>query len=486
MTPADAGYTGRTWLLGGGALLLFIGFLTYMGYANYWSTLKMAEQDTAARARLLAQQTELLLIGQQQLLSGLHLMTDVAPEATQPFSTDIRHLLKQTQQLYPHLMDLLIINPDGAIIHWTGPGTPPDVRDRGYVTYHLQPQNTNPIYVGPPLLSRVHKQQWFFALSTADHKPDGSLDHIIVAIIDLSLINHSYMELLESGQTSFVLASKQGEIYAREPDNGRFVGRVVAEIPSNIERLGPEATLRMISPLDGLDRIVTSMAVRGFPLLTIVSLSVGEVLEGWRRTATLLAIFALLGGGAILMITMTLVRIQQRLFTLSISDPLTQLLNRRHFITLAQQEIKRTQRYERPFTLMMLDLDHFKRVNDLYGHPAGNQVLLGFADVMRESCRSSDLIGRFGGEEFIILLPETDLKGGQLTAEKILHRTRELLFIDHGLEGVQISCSIGVTQLLESDNEIDTLIQRSDVLLYQAKQRGRNCVVTDADPSVKP
>ena len=469
----------RTWLLGSISLLLFTSFLIYLSSNSYWTTMRLAEQETASRAKLLALQAEQLLIGQQQLLTGLHLMTDVAPKANQPFSTEIRHLLKATQEKYPHLMDILIIDNGGAIIHWTGPGAPPKVRDRGYVTHHLDQEDPSPLYIGPPLLSSVHNQQWFFAISTADCLPDGSLDHVIVAIVDLALLSRVYRELQDGAQSAFLLASAKGEVYAREPYGRHHIGKMIPAIPQIFPEMGGRATYKMVSPIDGQDRIISGEVVSGYPMVAVVSFLVDDVFADWRRDLVLLIFFALGGIVAIIRITITLVAAQRRHYTLSITDPLTGLINRLHFMELALKEAERAMRYRRPLSLMMIDLDHFKAINDHYGHPAGDLVLQRFAEVMRGCCRHHDLIARYGGEEFIILLPETELEGARQTAEKIRTHTRDLAFSNEGLKGVEICCSIGVSLLHSDDDGLQALIGRSDKLLYQAKRRGRDQVVTD-------
>ncbi len=157
-------------------------------------------------------------------------------------------------------------------------------------------------------------------------------------------------------------------------------------------------------------------------------------------------------------------------------DYLTGLANRRHFMGQGQVELSRAQRYGEALSLLMLDIDHFKEINDTYGHKVGDIVLQRLSAVMRETLRTIDIVGRLGGEEFAILLPETDLQ----SAAEIAERLRETIFhtevvLDGGMP-LHFTASIGVTTLQEKGTNLDILLNQADKALYQAKEGGRNRV----------
>ncbi|MBP1465185.1 diguanylate cyclase [Candidatus Chloroploca sp. M-50] len=159
------------------------------------------------------------------------------------------------------------------------------------------------------------------------------------------------------------------------------------------------------------------------------------------------------------------------------TDWLTGVLNRSHFFALAVHNFNNAVRYRRPLALMMFDLDHFKQVNDRFGHPAGDLVLQEVARVTIEQMRSADVIGRYGGEEFIVLLPNTGLDAAMTTAERLREQIRQLEVVtERG--GIKVTVSIGVAEHLPSDESIEHLIDRVDQALYAAKAQGRNCVVS--------
>lgn len=165
----------------------------------------------------------------------------------------------------------------------------------------------------------------------------------------------------------------------------------------------------------------------------------------------------------------------QVLEKLAASDSLTELANRRSFFEYAAAEVQRAQRYGHPLSLQMLDIDHFKSVNDQFGHAAGDQVLRELANVLRANLRHNDLAARIGGEEFVVLLPETRLEDAAQHAERLRMAISALRFsFDQATLGITVS--IGVAALDSEELSPDPLLMRADNGLYQAKQDGRNRV----------
>jgi two-component system cell cycle response regulator len=172
-------------------------------------------------------------------------------------------------------------------------------------------------------------------------------------------------------------------------------------------------------------------------------------------------------------------RLAQRLRELSMIDGLTRLLNRRTVHQRLCEELERARRYALPLSLALCDLDHFKQVNDTYGHLAGDAVLVAAAEVLRQHARTADVIGRFGGEEFVLLLPSTDLDHAALAARRLREAIREVpIRLDTGVE-VRVTASLGVASLAElgEDPHPDHLLALADERLYAAKAAGRDRVV---------
>jgi diguanylate cyclase (GGDEF)-like protein/PAS domain S-box-containing protein len=163
------------------------------------------------------------------------------------------------------------------------------------------------------------------------------------------------------------------------------------------------------------------------------------------------------------------------------TDVLTGLNNRRHFYDLAEQELARARRYGKPLALLMLDVDRFKQVNDSYGHHAGDAVLKKLSEVCIAAMREIDVIGRYGGEEFVVLLPETDSHRALEAAERLRHALAEVDVPLAGGDMLRFTVSIGVANLEATDADLDSVLRRADKGLYEAKNSGRNRVcVSDA------
>lgn len=159
--------------------------------------------------------------------------------------------------------------------------------------------------------------------------------------------------------------------------------------------------------------------------------------------------------------------------SLSLLDPLTNIHNRRYLDTHLDKLITQSIQHDKNLTILMVDLDNFKQINDEKGHAAGDSVLKEVAHRLTANLRTADLCIRYGGDEFIIILPNTDLSGGHIIAERILHAFRERPFVINNSETVECFCSIGIAQA-QPGHGINDLIKQADTNLYQAKNLGRN------------
>jgi len=166
----------------------------------------------------------------------------------------------------------------------------------------------------------------------------------------------------------------------------------------------------------------------------------------------------------------------QKVERLSRIDPLTELSNRRSFSTDALRVFHLAIRHQKKLSCAMLDIDFFKHVNDSYGHDFGDKVLIALAKACKKQIRKTDLLARFGGEEFCFLFPETDLNGAALITEQIRHAISKLEF-DSEKNRFSVTVSIGVSELLDSNDNMENMLKRSDDSLYKAKETGRNRVV---------
>jgi diguanylate cyclase (GGDEF)-like protein len=159
-------------------------------------------------------------------------------------------------------------------------------------------------------------------------------------------------------------------------------------------------------------------------------------------------------------------------------DPLTGLENCRSIMIFTELQIKLAQRYKTFFSILLIDLDYFKKINDTYGHLIGDEILKNIAKILKYVLRNVDHIGRFGGEEFIVILPNTNLKNAVLVAEKVREAIANFV---HNIEDylIQTTVSIGIASYNSLDDDVNQIIERADQAVYTAKLSGRNCSITE-------
>ena len=166
-------------------------------------------------------------------------------------------------------------------------------------------------------------------------------------------------------------------------------------------------------------------------------------------------------------------KLVEKLQELAITDGLTNLYNSKHFFEHLQKEMKRHNRYRHPLSLLMLDIDLFKQYNDTWGHLEGDKVLMKLGEIITDCLRAMDTAYRYGGEEFTIILPETDLENARLVGERVRDKlANETFYPDRGVEKT-VTISIGATQLTGSD-DLHSFVKRADMAMYQSKKTGRD------------
>jgi diguanylate cyclase (GGDEF)-like protein len=165
----------------------------------------------------------------------------------------------------------------------------------------------------------------------------------------------------------------------------------------------------------------------------------------------------------------------KRLEDLATTDGLTGLLNKRALTDVARHKLKSAERFKKPLSLLVCDIDHFKKVNDNYGHDIGDVVIKGFSDVLKRVKRDTDSVGRFGGEEFVLVCEQTDAHGAELLAERIRSELASVVF--HTPQGqLSVTCSVGVSTFPSAGQDWEQLFKATDEALYVSKRGGRNRV----------
>lgn len=369
--------------------------------------------------------------------------------------------------------------------------------DRDYFQAHRANPGTG-LLISRPFRSRLRNGDWTIALSRRLDGPDGKFAGIVQGAMRLSFFS-SLFERLDIGiKGRIALFGKNGRMIVRYPFDLAEIDLDISASPV-FQRMivQHEGSLVAASMIDGLERYYAFRSLAGLPLVMTVSLPIGEIYATWQRKAIVtLAVMSGLSVSAIALWFLfrremgrreraeTALKHEAEAFAvLAATDKLTSLANRRSFDHKLIEEWGRAVREGSQIAILLLDVDHFKLYNDVYGHQHGDAVLARVAEGIRHKLsRPGDFAARYGGEEFVALLPNTDLDGAHVVAEQIRDAINRLC-IPHadGLEGV-LTVSIGVASARPANETApDDLIRRSDIALYAAKAKGRNRVSAATD-----
>lgn len=406
------------------------------------------------------------------LLVGVDDVIRLSDHHGQDADGQVTAMLKNRKERNPYLMDLLVVNPSGAITHWTGAGPAPAIEDRDYIRAHIDNPQRRERFVGDPQLSKVHQGQWFFAVSNGYYNAKGELTHIIVAILDIAYLNSVFDSLYSHSQSSLMLASESGFIYMRVPGHAAVLGSRLPEIERLASAAKPDEASIAVSPADAQQRVISAQSVGDYDLLFIASLSLRDELKEWR--IQLLEFFVLMVGMLLVagFLTCRLEKSHRQLLALSTFDQLSGLYSRGAFLRILEAEIINIGRYPAALSVIMLDLDDFKQINDNYGHAVGDQAIQSVGRVLKNELRHSDLACRYGGEEFVVMLPKTSATGAAGLAEKLR------MALDDAES--YLSASLGVAELQQGE-ALSQLLVRVDQALYRAKAKGKNQICMAAE-----
>lgn len=266
------------------------------------------------------------------------------------------------------------------------------------------------------------------------------------------------------GMTAYVcyyLFRIQLSVYHSKPPQGKFLLRTMAAfLLIHLILIGSRAVYWLVNP-DVMTLYSSTLANIGFflyDLLNQIGMTVLYIMLTGQRMAG------------------ELTEMQHKLETLAMKDALTGFYNNRAFSEIGQKELIRSRRFDHPLSLLLIDVDNFKNINDSYGHVAGDRVLAALAGRMELVARHSDILGRMGGDEFFLLLPETVAAHAIAVAERFQAELAETP-IQWEEKAIPVTISIGVASLISTDDEFEALLKRADDALYEAKRTGRNRVV---------
>lgn len=402
-------------------------------------------------------------------------------------------LLKQQAQIIPQLHGLFVYGPDGDWIVTDKDDVPAGANnaDRDYFIYH----RTHPdhqVRIGSVVRSRS-TGDLIIPISRRLENADGSFAGVLLGTIKVDWFVRYYGDFKIDERGALVLAKRDGTILVRRPFVEQVIGRSLAS--SEIFRLylpyASEGVAEAVAVVDGTPRLYAFRSLGSYPLVVEAGLSRESIIAPWRHdmiksvAVLVLVLIGLAGFGWIVLrqlreriaIERALHQAHQTLKALALTDSLTGLGNRRRLDAVLEPEIRRARRQGYALALVMLDLDCFKAYNDRYGHPAGDQCLRRFGELLRQALkRPGDLAVRYGGEEFTLLLPDTDAVGASQIVQEILQLLRRQA-IEHGgspFGHVTASAGIAVGAPTLETVTPENLMAAADAALYQAKRQGRD------------
>lgn len=314
--------------------------------------------------------------------------------------------------------------------------------------------------------------------------PKGEILGGVLAAIDLAYTEDWITSFSIAKNDVLAVIDGDGILLARNPSRAGFIGKKWP-LPTDSSRLNEirsSGFFDATSPLDGRKRLFGISKMENIPIVVIVGFDKEDTLRGWRRRSMQLVI----GYAALFALSMivfwsfiSIFKQRDEMTRLATTDPLTEILNRRALINAAERVFSRQSRYQNPLSVLMIDIDRFKNINDTLGHPTGDKVIRCVAEIITSNVRPQDIAGRVGGEEFVVLLPETDLQEAIVIAERLRLTVQNASVLDEGGETVKFTISIGVTTNGSEDKSFEQLLGRADKGLYAAKENGRNMVIAE-------
>ena len=408
------------------------------------------------------------------------------------------HIAREDSR-HPDALGFRIFGPDGRLLY----GVSNIVNRDGDMSQRedfIQIRDTpkTELIVTPPVKGPV-SQEWLIGVARRINNPDGSFGGAIYSALPIRHLQQifSVLNLGPGGSvalyhTSFLLAARYPELRV---GTSTISDQLRAIIVSGV----PSANFHNVSPVDGVERTGRVQKVGELPYYVSLALADKDWLEEWRQSRTQLILLSAVLIGIVLLGMAIIHRVlshwkrsmvalaesqehsraqtalEEKLRELSRTDSMTGLLNRMAFIEAGESEFLRGKRFGSSAALLMLDIDHFKQVNDQYGHEAGDCALASFANVLKKMARTIDVPARFGGEEFVVLLVGTNLSGAAEMAERIREAVSQIVVIHRGRE-FGFTVSIGVTAFENEDENFSEVIRRADQAMYRAKELGRNRV----------
>lgn len=393
-----------------------------------------------------------------------------------------------------YLGSLLVLDATGSIVADSTAIVPHTLNlvERDYFQVHRDRADAG-LFISRPFRSRLRGGDPSVAISRRISKADGTFDGVVLGSMRISYFQDLFARLDVGSGGAITLMTADGRIVARHPqrpdDSDRNLSGSVTAQRFRVVR-SDQFTAK--SSVDGVPRLFTFRGIGELPLLVSVALSVDGIYEAWWRKAMLIGSSLGVLSAATVALSLLfrremmlrlkaeqgLLAAAARLEVIASTDALTGLANRRAFVAGLDEAWRVATRTRSSLALLLLDADHFKSYNDAYGHPEGDRVLQAIAACVRRCASSPGALGvRYGGEEFALLLPDTDARGALVAAECVRRAILETAITHQSTPAGVVSVSVGVAVARPKFGEAaELLIRETDAALYEAKHAGRNQV----------
>ena len=411
-----------------------------------------------------------------------------------------RHVDEELKAYGGFIAQLAVIDRDGRLVFSNlGPsGKHVDLSDREHFRVHRDNPQEDRLFISKPVLGRVSKQ-WTIQFTRPIHQ-NGEFAGVLVLSVPTSFFADYYQQIDVGPNGSIVLLGTDRSVRAIASGTqipGRY-GRF--KVPEDKPYFDPEAPQRGfyegVSVIDGEYRLGAYRRLIDQGVVVVVLLSPTDFMAAFQERKTLLTVSAGVISLALSVVALLIFLLSSRYFQsiarlrlahgqlaqLANTDVLTGVSSRRAFLAGLEAELARARRHNESLSLLMLDIDHFKRVNDVHGHPIGDAVLKQFSETCAGMLRAHDLLGRLGGEEFAILLPEASEDEALVVAERVRRHVAGLRLPVRSAAGaseaeIRFTASLGVAECRRDDARIEQPLARADQALYRAKEAGRNRVM---------
>lgn len=469
-------------LLAAGCLTLgVIVSSVIMAVTNYHATLTLARENTRFISSLVAAEIGMVIVDLEGRLreigTFIQSFSDARPGEKKQQWDNLIHTI-QTQEPYAH--GVVVTDAQGRVLAWNGREDPPDILDRDYIRAHQD--GGEAMFVGAPERDPQHSNEWNFDISLGVRDYRGELTHVVAIKVALEHLLRIFDDLDMPQDTNIMVTNLDGLIYLYAPGGDELIGHTIAPIAKYKESGKQSGTYSDVSNMRGQKMVAGRTRVSHFPLQAFAAIPTDIALASWYRHAlvyggTSVAMALVVSTMGVLLVRgqFKLNRQSRELALAASTDMLTGAFNRRAFMAAAHREFAREKRSGGPLSCVMIDLDYFKKINDTYGHTAGDLTLNSAAQFIMSRLRESDLFCRYGGEEFLLLLPDTDQDGAAVVAEELRKGLAELR-LENADKCFFVTASFGVAEKLPADTSVAEVLIRADQALYRAKEEGRNRV----------